>query len=60
MIFTINSPLEQFEIVTLLPIYFSNFNLSFTNASLLMLFVIVFSIFWINLSFYKTNILPNY
>lgn len=54
------SPLEQFEIVTLLPIYFSTFNLSFTNASLLMFFVIIISISWFTLAFYNSNILPNY
>lgn len=54
------SPLEQFEIITILPIYFYSFNLSFTNSTLLMFFIIFFSIFWISLSFYKIKILPNY
>ena len=56
----ISSPLEQFEIITILPIYFSVFNLSFTNSSLLMFFIIFISLLWINLSFYRTNLLPNY
>lgn len=54
------SPLEQFEILNILPIYFYSFNLSFTNASLLMLFVIFITFFWMGLSFFKVNLLPNY
>lgn len=56
----INSPLEQFEIITLLPIYLSAFNLSFTNSSLLMFLVVSISFLWFSLSFYKSNTLPNY
>nr|QUJ09441.1 ATP synthase F0 subunit 6 [Neorhodomela munita] len=56
----INSPLEQFEIVNLLPLHFFSFNISFTNASLIMLFVILISIFWLSLSFFKLNFLPSY
>ena len=56
----INSPLEQFEIITILPVYIHSFNLSITNSTLLMFFIIFVSIFWFNLSFYKINILPNY
>ena len=33
----INSPLEQFEIVSLIPFGIGSFNLSFTNSSLMML-----------------------
>nr|YP_010620093.1 ATP synthase F1 subunit 6 [Pterosiphonia complanata]WAX04106.1 ATP synthase F1 subunit 6 [Pterosiphonia complanata] len=58
--FIINSPLEQFEIINIIPIYLYNFNLSFTNTSLLMIFVIVFSSFWLSLSFFKVNLIPNY
>nr|YP_011017770.1 ATP synthase F0 subunit a [Polysiphonia morrowii]WQF69616.1 ATP synthase F0 subunit a [Polysiphonia morrowii] len=57
---TLFSPLEQFEIINIIPIYFYSFNLSFTNASLLMLFVIFFSFFWLSLSFFKANLIPNY
>lgn len=57
---TLYSPLEQFEILTILPIYFYSFNLSFTNASLLMMFVVFISFFWMSLSFFKTNLIPNY
>ena len=55
----INSPLEQFEIINILPIYFYSFNLSFTNSSLLMFFVIFVSFFWMSLSFYQIKFLPN-
>nr|YP_009944496.1 ATP synthase F0 subunit a [Osmundea sinicola]QFR99790.1 ATP synthase F0 subunit a [Osmundea sinicola] len=60
MINFVNSPLEQFEIVTILPIYFYTFNLSVTNSTLLMLFIITISTLWISLSFHKVNILPNF
>lgn len=58
--FVLASPLEQFEIITILPIFFHSFNLSFTNASLLMLFVTFVAFFWISLTYFKVNILPNY
>lgn len=54
------SPLEQFEIITILPIYLSTLNLSFTNSSLLMLFTVFFVTFWTSLSFFESKILPNY
>ena len=56
----INSPLEQFEIISILPLHFFSFNISFTNASLIMLFVVLISVFWMSLSFFKVNFLPNY
>lgn len=56
----INSPLEQFEIINILPFRFFSFNISFTNASLIMLFVVLISVFWMSLSFFKVNFLPNY
>nr|YP_010620208.1 ATP synthase F1 subunit 6 [Dipterosiphonia australica]WAX04244.1 ATP synthase F1 subunit 6 [Dipterosiphonia australica] len=58
--FNINSPLEQFEIVNLIPIYFYSCNLSFTNASFLMFIVIFLAFFWLSLSFFKAKIIPNY
>nr|YP_010620139.1 ATP synthase F1 subunit 6 [Melanothamnus gigas]WAX04175.1 ATP synthase F1 subunit 6 [Melanothamnus gigas] len=58
--FIINSPLEQFEIINIIPIYFYSFNLSFTNASLLMFFVIFVSFFWLSLSFFRVKLIPNY
>lgn len=56
----ITSPLEQFEIISILPIFFNSFNLSFTNASLLMLFTTFIAFFWLSLSFFKVNFIPNY
>lgn len=58
--FVCASPLEQFEIVNLLPLYFSHFNLSFTNASLLMFIVFFVIFFWMSLSFFKSKLFPNY
>ena len=58
--FIITSPLEQFEIINLLPLFFYSYNLSFSNASLLMFFVVFVVLFWLNLSFFKVNLIPNY
>nr|YP_010620185.1 ATP synthase F1 subunit 6 [Gredgaria maugeana]WAX04221.1 ATP synthase F1 subunit 6 [Gredgaria maugeana] len=58
--FILNSPLEQFEIINIIPIYFYYLNLSFTNSSLLMFFVISFSFFWLSLSFFKVKLIPTY
>nr|YP_010620001.1 ATP synthase F1 subunit 6 [Tayloriella tenebrosa]WAX04014.1 ATP synthase F1 subunit 6 [Tayloriella tenebrosa] len=58
--FIITSPLEQFEIINIIPFYIYDLNLSFTNASLLMVFVISLSFFWLSLSFFKVNLIPNY
>lgn len=54
------SPLEQFEIVTILPIQLTNFNLSLTNSSIFMLLVLIISIFWISLSFYNNTLIPSH
>nr|YP_009130754.1 ATP synthase F0 subunit 6 [Agarophyton chilense]AKA27609.1 ATP synthase F0 subunit 6 [Agarophyton chilense]ASP44537.1 ATP synthase F0 subunit 6 [Agarophyton chilense]UAD89538.1 ATP synthase F0 subunit a [Agarophyton chilense] len=53
------SPLEQFEIVTLMPLTFFGLNISITNSALFMIFSFVIAIFWIGLSFYKNTIVPN-
>lgn len=58
--FIVPSPLEQFEIINILPIFIHSFNLSFTNASLLMLLVILVTFFWLSLSFFKVQLIPNY
>lgn len=55
----ISSPLEQFEIITLLPVFLYSLNISFTNASLLMLFVFLVSTFWLSLTFFRVKLLPN-
>nr|YP_010199906.1 ATP synthase F0 subunit a [Gracilariopsis tenuifrons]AXF36240.1 ATP synthase F0 subunit a [Gracilariopsis tenuifrons]UAD89966.1 ATP synthase F0 subunit a [Gracilariopsis tenuifrons] len=55
----IMSPLEQFEIVTLIPLTFFGLNISVTNSVLFMIFAFLIAIFWISLSFYKNSIIPN-
>nr|YP_009002128.1 ATP synthase F0 subunit 6 [Sporolithon durum]AGU16693.1 ATP synthase F0 subunit 6 [Sporolithon durum] len=56
---TINSPLEQFEIVTLLPLTFNGLNLSFTNSSLFLIIAISILLFWLSLSFFKSTLIPS-
>lgn len=55
----ISSPLEQFEIVTVLPLTFFNLNISLTNSSLFLIIALGFIFFWLNLSFYKNSLIPN-
>nr|YP_009138171.1 ATP synthase F0 subunit 6 [Gracilaria vermiculophylla]AHZ58198.1 ATP synthase F0 subunit 6 [Gracilaria vermiculophylla]AHZ58223.1 ATP synthase F0 subunit 6 [Gracilaria vermiculophylla] len=55
----IASPLEQFEIVTLVPLTFFGLNISITNSVLFMLFSFLIAVFWISLSFYKNTVIPN-
>nr|UAD89913.1 ATP synthase F0 subunit a [Gracilariopsis chorda] len=55
----ITSPLEQFEIVTLIPLTFFGLNISVTNSVLFMIFAFLVAIFWISLSFYKNSVIPN-
>nr|YP_010199605.1 ATP synthase F0 subunit a [Gracilaria cearensis]UAD89463.1 ATP synthase F0 subunit a [Gracilaria cearensis] len=55
----IASPLEQFEIVTLIPLTFFGLNISITNSVLFMTFSFLIAIFWISLSFYGNTIIPN-
>ena len=59
MLILISSPLEQFEIVTLLPITFLGFNLSLTNLTLFLFLSSFFLIFWLSLSFYKATLIPS-
>lgn len=54
------SPLEQFEIITIFPIYFDFLNISITNYMILLFLIIFILIFLISLSFYKSNLVPNY
>nr|YP_011017034.1 ATP synthase subunit 6 [Gracilaria hainanensis]WQB61712.1 ATP synthase subunit 6 [Gracilaria hainanensis] len=55
----IASPLEQFEIVTLIPLTFFGLNISITNSVLFMLFSFFIAICWISLSFYENTLIPN-
>lgn len=58
-IILVPSPLEQFEIVTILPISISGFNISITNSSLFFMLTVFIMILWLNLSFYKAKLIPN-
>nr|YP_010484910.1 ATP synthase F0 subunit 6 [Hypnea cervicornis]UVW80604.1 ATP synthase F0 subunit 6 [Hypnea cervicornis] len=55
----ITSPLEQFEIVTLLPLTIGGINFSLTNSSLFLTISFILIIFWTSLTFYKLNLIPN-
>lgn len=44
MSFSIYSPLEQFEIFSIIPLRFGSFDISFTNSSLLRFFIVAFLI----------------
>lgn len=55
----INSPLEQFEIVTLLPITFLGLNISLTNSTLFLFLSSFILSFWLSLSFYKSSLIPH-
>ena len=55
----VSSPLEQFEIVSLVPFTLFNLNLSITNSTLFLSIASVISIFWLSLSFYKSSLIPN-
>ncbi len=52
--------MEQFEIVTILPLNFYSFNISLTNSSIFIIITIIISILWLNLSFYKNSLIPIY
>lgn len=57
--FLASSPLEQFELVALLPISFFGLNLSLTNSSLFLIIAFLVLFLWISLSFYKYTLIPN-
>nr|YP_011017655.1 ATP synthase F0 subunit a [Campylaephora kondoi]WQF69478.1 ATP synthase F0 subunit a [Campylaephora kondoi] len=57
---TFFSPLEQFEIVSLIPISIFNFNISVTNSTLFICISIFICLSWISLSFYKNLIIPSH
>ena len=54
----ISSPLEQFEIVTLLPITIAGFNISITNSTLMLIISLSLGLFWLFMSFYKQKVVP--
>ena len=53
------SPLEQFEIVTLIPLTFLGLNISLTNSSLFLILSTFLAILWLLLSFLKISLVPN-
>lgn len=56
----VSSPLEQFEIVTILPFFlFNTLNISLTNSSLFMILILLVILFWISLSYYKNSLIPS-
>nr|YP_009445884.1 ATP synthase F0 subunit a [Betaphycus gelatinus]ATX68825.1 ATP synthase F0 subunit a [Betaphycus gelatinus] len=57
--FIISSPLEQFEVVTLLPLNIAGFNFSITNSSLFLIIALLILIFWVSLSFHNAGLIPN-
>nr|YP_010316742.1 ATP synthase F0 subunit 6 [Batrachospermum sp.]UNB13395.1 ATP synthase F0 subunit 6 [Batrachospermum sp.] len=54
----VTSPLEQFEIVTILPITFFSLNFSLTNSSLFLVLSLLIILLFISLSFYKITMIP--
>lgn len=59
-LFTIPSPLEQFEIITLVPVANSFVNFSLTNFFLILVFIFLILILLLNLSFFRSHISPNF
>nr|WCH57842.1 ATP synthase F0 subunit a [Hypnea edeniana] len=59
MSYIIASPLEQFEIVALIPLHIGGLNFSLTNSSLFLIIAFIFILFWTSLSFFKSTIIPN-
>nr|AYR06613.1 ATP synthase F0 subunit 6 [Renouxia sp.] len=53
------SPLEQFEIITILPLTFLGVNISLTNSSLFLITSVFIIFFWLNLSLFNRSIIPN-
>lgn len=58
--YIVSSPLEQFEIVTIIPFTFLGLNFSLTNSSLFLVISIFFLTSFLYLSSYKSSIVPNY
>nr|YP_006234141.1 ATP synthase F0 subunit 6 [Neoporphyra haitanensis]AFH57652.1 ATP synthase F0 subunit 6 [Neoporphyra haitanensis]QYA17615.1 ATP synthase F0 subunit 6 [Porphyra crispata] len=57
-LFFLASPLEQFEIIPLLPLEVFGLNISVTNTSLFLMLSVVLSIFWFSLVIYKNKLVP--
>nr|WCH57818.1 ATP synthase F0 subunit a [Hypnea spinella] len=59
MSYIIPSPLEQFEIVALIPLHIGGLNFSLTNSSLFLIIAFLFILFWTSLSFFNLGIIPH-
>lgn len=57
-LFFLASPLEQFEIIPLLPIELFGLNISVTNTSIFLTLSVALSIFWFSLVIYKNKLVP--
>lgn len=56
----LNSPLEQFEILCLIPILnFSTFIFAITNSTLFIIMTLVILLIFLQLLTYKITIIPN-
>jgi ATP synthase subunit 6 len=53
------SPLEQFQIITLIPIKLGNVNISFTNSSLICFFAVTLAILMFFMSFHNATLVPS-
>ena len=53
------SPLEQFEISSIIPIQFFNLNFTITNVTIFLFISLFILTIWFSLSLYKANIIPN-
>ena len=53
MIFVITSPLEQFQIIPIIPMYLGNLNFSITNSSLIVFVGITFFTIFLQATMYK-------
>jgi ATP synthase subunit 6 len=57
--FIIASPLEQFEIVTIVPLNFFGWNFSITNSSLFLVLSCLLLLLSLSFSFYRSSLIPN-
>lgn len=58
-ILIIGSPLEQFEIVTLLPFSLFGLNISLTNSSFFLILSSVLALLLMSFAFFKASLIPN-
>nr|YP_010888158.1 ATP synthase F0 subunit a [Fushitsunagia catenata]WJJ67935.1 ATP synthase F0 subunit a [Fushitsunagia catenata] len=56
--FIIASPLEQFEIIAIVPLTFLGLNFSITNSTLFLFISCIVALLWTSLSLYKNTFVP--